>query len=145
VTGILPPDFPFAAPGPSPPSAEPPAQPGGGALGAGVGTLSMVVWPTHAGAVMSNGQEPMFVVDYKRGQIFWEVNEKGTILGRATVEVPAGEWAWIIYCHNPLEPGFVTCQKLAHPLVLTEPGAIALHDITEEEVRPLNPDPVLHD
>jgi hypothetical protein len=87
----------------------------------------------------------MFGVDYQRGQISWAVNEQGLIRGRATVTVPAGEWAWIIYCHAPLTPGFVTAQKLAHSLMLSEAGTIELSEITEDEVRPLAPDPVLHD
>lgn len=111
----------------------------------GIGVFSAVIWPTYAGAVKSNGQEPMFEIDYARGPIFWEMNEAGLLRGRAHIEVPAGEWAWIIYCHNALRPGFVTAQKLAHPLVLLKPGNIDLTDITEEEVRVLNPDPVLHD
>jgi hypothetical protein len=111
---------------------------------AGDGVLSFVVWPTHAGAVMANGDEPMFGLEYQRGQITWEMTE-GQLLGRATITVPAGEWAWIIYCHNQFRPGFVTCQKLAHPLVLPAPGTIELAGISEDDVRPLDPDPVLHD
>jgi hypothetical protein len=87
----------------------------------------------------------MFGLEYKRGQIFWAVNESGQLRGHTTIEVPAGEWTWIIYCYNQFKPGFVTCQKLAHPLVLHEPGTIDLHEITEDEIRPLNPDPVLRD
>jgi hypothetical protein len=113
--------------------------------GGGNGELSFVVWPTHAGAVNAAGEEPMFGVEYKRGQITWELNEQGTLCGRTRIEVPAGEWCWIIYCHNPLYPGFVTAKKLVHPLVLQEPGVIDLMDITEDEVKPLAPDPVLRD
>lgn len=113
--------------------------------GLGDGILSAVVWPTYAGAIKSNGEEPIFTTDYARGSITWELNQAGQLRGRAVIDVPAGEWAWIIYCHNAHRPNFVTAQKLAHPLVLVEPGTIALHDITEEEVKPLNPDPVLHD
>lgn len=111
----------------------------------GDGTLSFVVWPTHAGAVKSNGEEPMFGLEYQRGQIAWEMSEVGVLLGRATITVPAGEWAWIIYCHNAFRPGFVTCSKLAHPLILPEPGTIDLAGISEDDVKPLNPDKVLHD
>jgi hypothetical protein len=113
--------------------------------GVGNGILSFVVWPTHAGAVKSNGEEPMFGLGYQRGQITWEMSEEGRLEGRAVIQVPEGEWAWIIYCHNAFRPGFVTTSKLAHPLVLPEPGVITLSGITEDEVKPLNPDPVLHD
>jgi hypothetical protein len=113
--------------------------------GGGEGVLGFIVWPTHAGAVNTSGEEPMFGIDYKRGQIYWAVNQHGVLRGRATICVPAGEWQWIIYCHNPLEPGFITAQKLAHTLMLCEAGTIELSEITEDEVRPLNPDPVLHD
>jgi hypothetical protein len=115
------------------------------APGGGVGTFSVVVWPTHAGAVNVKGEEPMLDLNYKRGQIYWATNEDGKIRGRAKIEVPAGEWMWIIYTHNPLEPGFITAQKLAHPLVLFEPGNIELFEITEDEIKPMAPDPVLHD
>jgi hypothetical protein len=111
----------------------------------GVGTLSAVVWPTHAGAVNARGDEPMFGFDYRRGQIMWELDEAGRLLGRARIEMPAGEWTWIVYCRNPFDPGYVSAAKLAHPLLLHEPGFIELSEITEDEVKPLAPDPVLHD
>jgi hypothetical protein len=113
--------------------------------GGGDGVLSFVVWPTYAGAVQDNGEEPMFGLDYQRGPITWALNDEGKMRGSATILVPAGEWSWIIYCHNQFRPGFVTTRKLAHPLVLSEAGTIDLRDITEEEVKPLAPDPVLHD
>jgi hypothetical protein len=111
----------------------------------GEGVLSFVVWPPYAGAVKSNGEEPMFGLEYQRGQITWAVNEAGILLGSTTITVPAGEWAWIIYCHSQFRPGYTTCSKLAHPLVLHEAGTIDLHGITENDIKPLAPDPVLHD
>jgi len=116
-----------------------------GGLGGGDGVLSFTVWPTHAGAVRRNGDEPIFQADYRRGQIAWAVNGAGGLLGHTTIDVPAGEYHWVIYCHDPYKPGYVTAQKLAHPLILDAPGTIDLTGITEAEVRPLNPDPVLHD
>ena len=113
--------------------------------GGGEGTLGFVVWPTHAGAVDGQGREPMFGLEYARGQINWNLNEQGKIVGNTRIQVPAGDWTWIIYTHNPHNPGFITAKKLAHPLVLHEPGFIDLMDITEDEVKPLSPDPVLHD
>jgi len=111
-----------------------PSMPPAPGLGGGDGVLSFVVWPTHAGAVNRRGEEPMFGLDYQRGQITWEVNGDGQLRGRATITVPAGKWCWIIYCHNAFRPGFVTAQKLAHPLILDEPGTIDLTQITEDEV-----------
>jgi hypothetical protein len=113
--------------------------------GGGDGTLGFVVWPTHAGAVNARGEEPMFGLEYQRGQITWAVNEKGDLEGSTTITVPAGQWCWIIYCHNAFRPGYVTAQKLAHPLTLSTPGTIDLTGITEDEVKPLAPDVVLHD
>jgi hypothetical protein len=111
---------------------------------AGDGILSAVVWPTYAGAVKGNGEEPMFGLEYQRGPIFWEL-EGSELKGHCRIQVPAGDWRWIIYCHNSFRPGFIHCQKLAQPLVLTESGTIDLFGITEDDVKPLQPDPVLHD
>lgn len=112
--------------------------------GGGDGVLAFVVWPTHAGAVNWRGEEPMFQPEYCRGQISWDMGDDGKLRGRAHIEVPAGEWTHIIYSHDPYKPGFVTAQKLAHPLVLDEAGCIDLTEITEDEIKPLAPDPVLH-
>ncbi len=113
---------------------------------AGDGTLTMVVWPTHVGAVNAKGEEPMSSAEYQRGQIKWSVNEQGKLVGNVRVLVPAGEWTHVIYTHHPTTPGFITAQKLAHPLITAGSGGeIGLLDITEEDVRPLAPDKVLHD
>ena len=115
--------------------------------GSGDGVLSFVVWPTHAGAVNERGDEPMGDPDYQRGQITWAVNEQGRLVGSVHISVPSGntDWTHIIYTHNPTKPGFVTAQKLAHPLRLPEGGSIDLIDITDEDVQPFSPDKVLHD
>lgn len=112
--------------------------------GGGDGTLAFVVWPTHVGAVNPKGEEPIFQADYSRGQIFWDVTD-GVLRGRASVQVPKGEWTHVIYCNDPYNPGYVNAQKLSHPLVLDFPGRIDLTEITEDDVKPLAPDPVLHD
>jgi len=113
----------------------------------GDGTLSFVVWPTYAGAVNERGEEPMGDRDYERGQITWELNEQGRLVGRTKINVPRGigDWTHIIYCHNPTEVGFITAQKLAHPLHLPDGGCIDLIDITDGDVAVLAPDKVLHD
>jgi hypothetical protein len=111
----------------------------------GDGTLAAIVWPAYAGAVQRNGDEPMFGLDYLRGQICWALTGADKIEGGTTINVPAGEWCWIIYCRDQFRPGFVTAQKLDHPLILDKPGTIDLHGITEDDVTPMAPDPVLHD
>jgi hypothetical protein len=111
------------------------------------GELIAVVWPAYAGAVNDYGQEPMGDPDYDRGQIIWEMNEQGRICGRAKINIPRGarDWTHIIYAHHPTKPVFSTSQKLSHPFHLPDGGTIDLIDITDDDVRPLNPDKVLHD
>lgn len=108
-------------------------------------TFRPVVWPTYAGALLADGSEPMSHLNYIRGQINWQVNDAGLIIGHTTIAVPAGEWCWVIYCHHPSAPQFSTVQKLAHPLRLIESGSIELDAITEADVRPTMPDPVVRD
>lgn len=113
--------------------------------GGGEITFTPIVWPTYAGALLADGSEPISDLNYIRGQINWQVNDVGLIVGRTTIAVPAGEWCWIIYCHHPSMPQFSTVQKLTHPLRLIESGSIELDAITESDVRPLNPDKIVHD
>jgi hypothetical protein len=110
------------------------------------GTLSFIVWPTHVGAVNEAGEEPMGHPDYDRGQITWALNEQGRLVGSAKINVPRGhrDWTHIIYCHNPIKPGFITAQKLHHPLRLPDGGTIDLIDITDGDVAVLNPE-AIHD
>jgi hypothetical protein len=117
-------------------------QPGGGD-----GVLSMVVWPTYAGAVNERGEEPMGDPDYERGQIFWALNEQGRLVGHCRINVPRGalDWTHIIYTPHPTHPGFIAAQKLGQPFRLPDGGAIDMIDITDADVSVLNPDPVLHD
>jgi len=116
--------------------------------GGGDGTLSFVVWPTHAGAVNDHGEEPMGDPDYSRGQIYWSTNEQGRLVGHCRIRVPKGskDWTHVIYTHNPTKPGFITAQKLARPFRLPDGGDIDLIDITDEDVGvAVPPDKVLHD
>jgi len=85
--------------------------------------------------------------DYGRGQIYWNVNEQGRLVGHAHISVPGGtlDWTHVVYTHTPTRPEVVTAQKLAHPFHLPDGGTIDLIDITDDDVKPLNPDPVLHD
>ena len=113
----------------------------------GDGVLTMVVWPTHAGAVNERGEEPMSDPDYQRGQITWELNEQGRIVGRVKINIPRGmlDWTHVIYTHHPTTPTFIVAQKLAQPMRLPDGGTIDLLDITDDDVKPFDPDPVLHD
>jgi hypothetical protein len=115
--------------------------------GGGEGALGFVVWPTHAGAVNAAGEEPMFDLDYARGQISWAVNEQDRLVGSVRIKVPAGaaDWTHIIYTHNPSQAGYLTAQKLAHPLRLPAGGTIDLIDITDQDVAIGAPDKILHD
>jgi hypothetical protein len=111
-----------------------------------IGTMEAIVWPTYAGAVNDRGDEPMFDIGYSRGQITWGLNDKGVIEGHTTIDVPPGTWTHIIYCRNAFSPGFVTAQKLSHPLVIHPPDDhIDLFGINEDDIKPFTPDPVLHD
>ena len=91
-------------------------------MGFSDGILSFTVWPTHAGAVNERGEELMGHPDYDRGQIHWNLNEQGTLVGHVHIKVPPGhlDWTHIIYTHHPTNPGCVTAQKLAQPLRLPD-------------------------
>jgi len=101
-------------------------------------TFAPIVWPTYAGALMTNGEEPMSNAKYERGQLFWEVGADDVIRGHCRILVPQGEWEYIIYCHHPTQPKFVASQKLAHPLRIEDHdgGWIDLDNITEQDVIP---------
>jgi hypothetical protein len=111
------------------------------------GVLSFVVWPTHAGVCNERGEEPISDPDYERGQITWSVNEQGRLVGEVRVRVPRGtlDWTHVLYTHHPSSPAIITAQKLAQPFRLPDGGTIQLLDITDADVAPLAPDPVLHD
>jgi hypothetical protein len=108
------------------------------------GILSAVIWPNHAGAVNRFGDEPLSDPDYQRGQITWGMTAGGVLLGNCRILVPMGTWTHIVYGHRP-DRGFTAAQKLSHPMTLSAAGVIDLDDITEADIRPLNPDRVLHD
>ena len=109
------------------------------------GVLSAVIWPNYVGACTDRGEEPISHPDYGRGMIRWDVMPNGELVGRAKVLVPPGMWTHILYCPHPSSPQVTAAQKLAHPCVLTSAGEIALDCITESDIRPLAPDPILHD
>src|SRR5687767_2652614 len=89
----------------------------------GIGTLGAIIWPTYVGAVLINGKEPVSDPEYARGAITWRP-EGDELVGSATISVPAGEWGWLIYSHNPSTPNFVSSQKLRWPLRIAGPGGV---------------------
>jgi hypothetical protein len=111
----------------------------------GDGILSAVIWPSHAGACDEQGNEPISNPDYQRGQLSWGLDESGRLTGHCRILVPAGTWCFTIYSHHPTKPVIINAQKLSPPMILPKAGWIDLDNITEEDIRPLNPDPVLHD
>lgn len=110
----------------------------------GRGILTAVVWPTHIGVVGPDGVEPVGDPEYQRGQITWAVVDD-VLEGMGLVETPAGEWTHVVYGHHPVQGEICNVQKFAHPFVFHEPGIITLAKITEHDIRPLDPDPVIRD
>jgi hypothetical protein len=110
----------------------------------GEGTLSAIVWPAYAGATRDNGDEPLFSPYYRRGQITWEYVD-GKVEGHAKILVPRGRWSWIVYCHSQSSPGHITAQRLLVPFEFVIANGIEVLRITEEDIKPLAPDPILHD
>lgn len=96
------------------------------------GVLSAIVWPTYVGAVRTDGAEPMSDPEYQRGSITWR-NEGDEIVGSATINCPAGEWSWLIYCYGPEKPQFVSSQKLAFPVQTGPDGFIRIERITKAD------------
>lgn len=106
------------------------------------GVLTLSVWPTHAGALLANGEEPISNPDYRRGQITWSVGEDGVIRGKVRIDVPSGEWCYIIYSTHPVKSVVSAIQPLAHPLRISGPeGCIDLDGITEADVLPKGSQP----
>lgn len=101
------------------------------------GILSFTVLPVYAGAVNNIGQEPITSPDYERGQIGWHTDvATAQRFGHATIEVPPGEYRWIIYGYHPTDPRFYAVVKLHDDLIFDAPGDITLDQITEAEVQP---------
>lgn len=109
-------------------------QPGGGG---GEIILSAEVWPTHVGVSMHHPgpgpqpqAEPVFNLDYIRGQIEWGVSETGEIVGRAKVHVPPGLYTNMIYLYGPGSlPMMCGQRKLSHPVLFETAGVIDIENI----------------
>jgi hypothetical protein len=100
------------------------------------GILSFKVLPVYAGTVNHLGEEPISSSAYKRGMIRWDVMPNGEQIGRATIDVPAGQWCWAIYCYHPTKPVFYAVEKLPTSVMLTSSGVITLDCITLENIQP---------
>ena len=99
--------------------------------------LSAEVWPTHVG--FANGDpgrgkqasgEPVFSIDYERGQIQWTAMPGGEIVGRARVLVPPGEYTHMLYLHGPGSlPMMCGSRQLPQLVVFHESGFIDVDPI----------------
>lgn len=108
------------------------------------GLLTMAVWPTfagvgtgHPGDRLAAASEPLNPA-YQRGQITWEPRG-GTIMGRARVHVPAGEYTHALYFRGPDGPSMCGSVRLPHPVRLDTPGVIDLDPITNADLELLAP------
>lgn len=100
------------------------------------GILSFKILPIYAGAVNSLGEEPITNSLYKRGMIRWDLMPNGEQIGRVNIDVPAGEWRWVIYCFHPNQPIFYAVQKLPNTVLLSSFGVLSLDCITMEDITP---------
>lgn len=101
-------------------------------LGGGEGTLSMTVWPMYVGLCAGVIHEPLFSVDYERGQIKWVVMPNGEIIGSAEINVPAGEYTHLTYHYGPgAGDGFVGQHQLHHPLRFSGATIVAVDPINQ--------------
>lgn len=111
---------------------------------AGVGTLAMTVWPTFAGVGVGHPGDRLAAVSeplaagYQRGQIAWEP-ANGTVIGRALVYVPAGEYTHSLFFRGPDGPSLCGSRRLPHPIRFDRPGVIELYPITNEDLELLAP------
>lgn len=108
------------------------------------GLLTMTVWPTFAGVGTSHpgdrlaaASEPLDPA-YQRGQIVWEPRQ-GTVVGRARIHAPAGEYTHALYFRGPEGASLCGSVKLPHPVRLDRPGVIDLNPITNGDLQLLAP------
>lgn len=94
----------------------------------GDGTLTLIVWPTHVGVATEAG-EPGTSADYERGQVDWQPDINGEIIGRALINVPAGEYTHLVYFHCPLGGRHSTIKQMEHPLRMPTTGVVEIYPI----------------
>jgi hypothetical protein len=110
----------------------PPLAGGGGEL-----ILSVEVWPTHVGFATDEpgsgpqpAAEPVFNLDYQRGQIGWTTMPGGEVVGATRVMVPPGMYTHMLYLHGPGDlPMMCGSRRLPHPVVFREAGFIDVDPI----------------
>lgn len=104
------------------------------------GTLSIKVWPIycgltvrHPGESLQADGEPTWSPDYERGQIHW-ATENNQIVGRSSIQAPAMEYQYLIYLYGPGDmPLLMGYRLIEQPLILTQPGAISIYPVFEDD------------
>lgn len=107
-----------------------------------LGTFGVVVWPAYVGACQADpgpGPTPYGEptgLDYKRGQIQWEVAANGEIVGRAFVHVGPGYYTHLGFFSGPEGPCMVGKRQLPHPLDWHNApvGTIEIYPITNPDL-----------
>lgn len=94
------------------------------------GVLTIDVWPVYMGVGESTDDftliEQFGHPDYQRGQIRWDTQPDGEIVGFARVLLPAGMYTHLMFCNGPSEM-LVAIEKLEHPLMFDRPGFYDVH------------------
>lgn len=84
---------------------------------AGVGTLSMNVWPVYIGFGHTTNDD---LPETRRFQIRWDT-EDGMIVGHAHPQLDVGEYPCLLYFHAPTGPPSFSAQ-FQHPFRVTTSG-----------------------
>jgi hypothetical protein len=113
------------------------------------GVLSVTVWPTFVGLAKAEGVaahlngsaqvhlcEPTEDFNYDRGQIRWETQPDGSIVGHGRVFIPADvEFTHYIFALHPKQ-GMCGVTALEHPIRFDRPGFVDVSPIRNQEVLP---------
>jgi hypothetical protein len=101
-------------------------------------TLKAIVWPVYVG--VSNQHpggiegacphgEPWGHPDYERGQITWERQPGGEILGRALIKAPPGIWTHWVFCSGYQQAALMDTTQMDFPTALQQATIIDLRPI----------------
>jgi hypothetical protein len=102
------------------------------------GILHVDVWPTYIGIGEADGTvitEHNGHPDYERGQIHWETQPDGDIVGHARVQLPKGVWTHLLFCHGPTEL-IISNEKFDHPIVFDRAGFVDIGPIHNKDYLP---------